>query len=100
MEASYNSGYANFFIMVKDEPLLDGMYAIFGKVTSGMNVIDKISNLPTKVDESGNTTGEPISQPIIKYMTVETFGIEYPQPETIETFDIQKYLYEYYYGVE
>ncbi len=100
IEKGYNSGLASFFITVKDEPNLDGIYAPFGKVTSGMNIIDKISELQTEIDEDGNKTEKPINPPTIKYIAVDTFGVEYPRPERMVAFDYQSWLMQQYYGRE
>ena len=42
-----NSASSQFFIMHKDAPHLDGQYAAFGKVVSGMDVVDEIASIPT-----------------------------------------------------
>ena len=42
-----NSASSQFFIMHKDAPHLDGQYAAFGKVVSGMEVVDEIASIPT-----------------------------------------------------
>ena len=49
---AYDSAYGQFFIVRTDSPELDGNYAAFGKITSGMEVIDKIFN-EIKTDENG-----------------------------------------------
>ena len=70
-----NSAGSQFFIMHKDAPHLDGAYAAFGKVTEGMNVVDKIAN------ERTDYSDRPLKEQKIKSMTVDTFGEEYPEPE-------------------
>ena len=42
-----NSASSQFFIMHADYPYLDGKYAAFGKVVSGMEIVDEIANVPT-----------------------------------------------------
>lgn len=70
-----NSAGSQFFIMHKDAPHLDGAYAAFGKITEGMDVIDKIAVVRT------DHSDRPMEDQKIKSVTVETFGVEYPQPE-------------------
>ena len=70
-----NSAGSQFFIMHKDAPHLDGAYAAFGKVTEGMNVVDKIAN------ERTDYSDRPLKEQKIKSMTVDTFGVDYPEPE-------------------
>ncbi|HZH61273.1 MAG TPA: peptidylprolyl isomerase, partial [Metabacillus sp.] len=73
-----NSAGSQFFIMVADATHLDGDYAAFGKVTEGMEAVDKIVSVETDEKE------KPLEEQKIKEITVETFGIEYPEPEKVE----------------
>ena len=70
-----NSAGSQFFIMHKTSPHLDGEYAAFGKVTEGMDIVNKIAE--TQVDYSDC----PVVDQTIKTMTVDTFGENYPEPE-------------------
>lgn len=70
-----NSAGSQFFIMHKTSPHLDGAYAAFGKVTEGMENVNKIAE--TRTDYSDR----PLAPQRIKSMTVETFGVDYPEPE-------------------
>ena len=70
-----NSAGSQFFIMHKDAPHLDGAYAAFGKVIEGMNIVDKIAN------ERTDYSDRPLKEQKIKSMTVDTFGVDYPEPE-------------------
>ena len=70
-----NSAGSQFFIMHKDAPHLDGAYAAFCKVTEGMDVVNKIA------EERTDYSDRPLKTQKIKSMTVDTFGVEYPEPE-------------------
>lgn len=70
-----NSAGSQFFIMHETSPHLDGAYAAFGKITEGMDVVNKIAE--TRTDYSDR----PLEEQKIQTMTVETFGVEYPAPE-------------------
>ena len=70
-----DSAGSQFFIMHEDSPHLDGQYASFGKVTEGMEVVDKIAT--TRTDYSDR----PLSEQRMESVTVELFGEEYPEPE-------------------
>ena len=67
--SGYDTASTQFFIVVKDSTFLDNYYAAFGKVTSGMDVVDKINKSVTKVDEMGGIINES-DMPIIEYIKV------------------------------
>ena len=73
-----NSGGSQLFIMHADGEFLDGQYAAFGKVTSGMDVVDEIAAVQT------NSQDRPLSDQKIKSITVDTHGEEYPEPEKLK----------------
>lgn len=73
--APNSAGSQQFFIMHKNSPHLDGSYAAFGKVIEGMDVVNSIAE--TRTDYSDR----PLEDQRIKTMTVETFGVDYPEPE-------------------
>lgn len=71
-----NSAGSQFFIMHKTSPHLDGSYAAFGKVTGdSMAVVNKIAETPTDYND------RPLEEQKIKSMTVDCFGVDYPEPE-------------------
>lgn len=70
-----DSAGSQFFIMHADGFFLDGQYASFGKVTEGMDVVDEIANTKTDYNDA------PLNKQIMKKVTVETFGADYPEPE-------------------
>ena len=72
-----NSAGSQFFIMHETSPHLDGSYAAFGKVIEGLDVVDKIACVRTDYSD------RPMEDQRIASMTVETFGIDYPEPEKI-----------------
>ena len=69
-----NSAGSQFFIMHEDSPHLDGQYAAFGKVIEGIEVVDKICSVRTDYND------KPRIPQVMKRVTVETFGSEYPEP--------------------
>lgn len=71
---SPNSAGSQFFIMHKNASHLDGQYAAFGKVTEGIEVVDYIASVKTDWND------KPKTPQIMEKVTVETFGIDYPQP--------------------
>ena len=73
-----NSAGSQFFIMHKAAPHLDGQYAAFGKLIAGEDVLDAIAETPV------NYADKPLEEQRIKSMSVETFGIDYPQPEKLK----------------
>lgn len=70
-----DSAGSQFFIMHETSPHLDGAYAAFGKVIEGLDVVDKIANMPTDYSD------KPRQEQKMKTVTVETFGVDYPEPE-------------------
>jgi len=73
-----DSAGSQFFIMHQNAPHLDGAYAAFGKVISGMEAVNKIAT--TKVDWSDR----PRVPQVMKSVTVDTFGVTYDEPVTVE----------------
>ncbi|MEE1077500.1 MAG: peptidylprolyl isomerase [Agathobacter sp.] len=71
-----NSAGSQFFIMHKDAPHLDGAYAAFGKIIEGQDVVDKIAEVVT------DWSDRPMEDQVMKTVTVDTFGVEYPEPKT------------------
>ncbi len=99
----YNSASSQFFICTSDKngDSLDGQYAAFGKVIDGMDIIHKIENVEVETrdsDDENLTADKPIDPPVIKSITVDTFGEDYGEPETVEPFDYNSWLMQQYYG--
>ena len=69
-----NSAGSQFFIMHEDAPHLDGQYAAFGMVTSGMDVVDAIASVKTDAND------RPLEPQRIKHISVDTHGETYPAP--------------------
>jgi|SRR5690554_2869886 len=72
-----NSAGSQFFIMHKISPHLDGQYAAFGKVIEGMEVVNKVAETDT------DNYDRPLTPQVMRTVTVETFGEEYPEPEKL-----------------
>jgi len=70
-----DSAGSQFFIMHKTANYLDGQYAAFGKVIEGMDAVNKIAGTPT------DRSDRPLTPQVMKTVTVDTFGIDYPEPE-------------------
>ena len=70
-----NSAGSQFFIMHKSAPHLDGAYAAFGKVFEGMDAVNEIAAVQTDYSD------RPLKVQRMKKVTVETFGVDYPEPE-------------------
>ena len=75
---SPNSAGSQFFIMHQDAKHLDGQYAAFGKVTSGMEVVDAIASTRTGMQD------RPITEQKIASITVDTHGESYPEPKKLK----------------
>ncbi len=73
-----DSAGSQFFIMHKRSPHLDGEYASFGKIIEGLDVVDKIADTATAPGD------RPYEDQRMSRVTVETFGVNYPEPEIIE----------------
>ena len=105
---SYNSAGSQFFIMTADNSSLNGFYAAFGKVIEGMDVVHAIEKVEVKAADDGEETTEdtsteeetekstPVNDVIISKVTVETYGVDYGKPETLETWDYYDWIYQTY----
>ena len=69
-----DSAGSQFFIMHKNSPHLDGQYAAFGKIIEGIEVVDEIASVSTDWND------KPKVPQVMKKVTVETFGVQYPAP--------------------
>ena len=72
-----NSAGSQFFVMVANAPHLDGQYAAFGKLLEGNETAQAIVNSPR------NYNDRPNEDIVMETVTVETFGVEYPEPQTL-----------------
>ena len=70
-----DSAGSQFFIMHKTSPHLDGAYAAFGKLIEGMDVVNAIAETATDFQD------RPLEEQKLASVTVETFGVDYPEPE-------------------
>ena len=72
-----DSAGSQFFIMHETSPHLDGSYAAFGKVIEGMDIVNKIATTNTDYSD------RPLEDQVMKSVTVDTFGVDYPEPEKL-----------------
>ena len=72
-----DSAGSQCFIMHKNAPHLDGSYAAFGKVIEGMDIVDRIAETATDYSD------KPLENQVMKTVTVDTFGVDYPEPEKL-----------------
>ncbi|MGN1328039.1 MAG: peptidylprolyl isomerase, partial [Clostridia bacterium] len=80
----YNSAGSQFFIMTADNDNLNGLYAGFGEVIEGMDVVDQIVNVEVVTRDQSAEEGvdKPVEPPVITSIRVETYGVDYGEPET------------------
>jgi len=69
-----DSAGSQFFIMHQKSPHLDGQYAAFGRITEGLEIIDKIAGVATDYND------RPIEKQVIKSIEIDTLGVEYDEP--------------------
>ena len=101
---SYNSANSQFTILTQDATDLNGLYAAFGEVAEGMDIVEKIYATATKTSEEDSKSSSSDynatsitafeAMPVIKNVTVETYGVDYGMPETHEAFNYSQYLYK------
>lgn len=104
LQEGYNSAGSQFFIMLDDSPSLNGTYAGFGKVISGMETVDAISEVELAVekneeDGTETKTSKPAKDVVISSIRVDTKGVEYGKPEVHEAFDYSSWYMKKYYGL-
>lgn len=79
-----DSAGSQFFIMAGDSPSLDGQYAAFGKVISGLDVVEAINNTEVEKNKSTGEKSTPVTTIVIEEIKVDTKGVEYPEAEKIK----------------
>ena len=102
VDESYNSGNSQFTIVMNNEKAknLNGLYAAFGKVVEGLEIVEQINTLDVKSDDSEDGTSSDASiqafatAPVITKATVETFDGKYGLPKVHEAFNYNNYLNE------
>ncbi len=72
-----DSAGSQFFIMHAAAPHLDGEYAAFGKLIEGEDILDKIATVGTDWND------RPMKPQVMNKVTVETFGVDYDEPEKL-----------------
>lgn len=75
---SYDSAGSQFFLMVAKSPHLDNQYAAFGKIIEGFEVAKEI------VSVKRNRMDKPNEEQTMQEVTVDTFGVQYDEPEKIQ----------------
>ena len=91
--------------MTKDNSSLDGYYAPFGKVIEGMDIVHNIEKVEVKIkgeedmkeeDKENAEKSTPVNDVVISKVTVETYGIDYGKPKTLETWNYYDWVYKTY----
>lgn len=103
-DESYNSGSSQFSVLMQDSANLNGVYCGFGRVTEGLDILEKIYNeveIKKAEDENAEASSQESIQefdkkPVITNATVEKNGVDYGKPDIHKAFDIQSYLNELY----
>ena len=91
---SYNSGTALFFVCMEENSSINGLYAPFGKVVKGFDILEELNNLTTIKEENGVEGQIEYFEilPTIKTATVQIYGVDYGTPIYAEAFDYNSYL--------
>ena len=102
-DEGYNSAGSQFFFCLKYMPYFNGNYAAFGKIISGMDTLDKIASVELKVEVDEETgeetkTNEPKEPVVISNVEIDTKGVDYGMPETMEPFDYTSWYLQRLYG--
>ena len=99
LDESYNSGSSQFTILMNNERSLNGVYAAFGRVVEGMEIVEKIYELEGSSKLENEETSESQSgikafneYPVINKVTVETYGVNYGFPQVQKAFDYNAYM--------
>ncbi len=104
LEQSYSSGVSRIGIVLKDTAAsLNSQYAAFGKITEGLELLEKVFNEDAIVEpEVDEETGEVVEKAVeefvnkypVKKATVNTHGVDFGVPEMVEYFDYDEYIYQ------
>ena len=102
LKNGYNSASSQFFIMNSDNDNINGLYAGFGKVIEGLDVVDKIANVEVITRDTNDTENadKPVNLPVITSIRVETYGVDYGEPETIEPLNYYNWLMQQQYSAD
>ena len=84
--------------MNEDNDNINGLYAGFGQVIEGLEIVDQIANVEVITRDSSDTgnADKPTNPPVITSIRVETYGVDYGEPETIEPFNYYNWLMKQY----
>jgi len=95
-EEGYNSAGSQFFIVTESNNQLNGQYTGFGKIIEGLDILDKLAAIEVMAKDEESEASTPVNPPIITSIRVETNGVNFGEPETLQPFDYQTWLMQKY----